>query len=209
MGTLNSRPLYSRVKRVFDVCGAATLLFGCAPFLILVAVCIWLDDGRPIFYTQTRAGHHGDLFRIIKLRTLSTGPKDPARPSDYTTRTGSFLRRWRIDELPQLWNVLRGEMSIIGPRPPLPEDAECYSPRQRLRLEVRPGLTGLAQVNGNNALPWSERINLDIWYVRNRCLRLDLQILLRTPYVLIEGTGVDGSSGRNDPFSSSHSNSHA
>lgn len=194
-----SRPLrpYPLTKRLLDIVGATMLLVGSAPLLGLVALALWMEDGRPILFSQVRAGRHGDPFQILKFRTLETGPKDPTRPSDYTTRVGAVLRRWAIDELPQLWNVLRGEMSLVGPRPPLPRQVEKYTSWERRRLKVRPGLTGWAQIHGRNALPWSDRIELDVWYIQNRSLTLDLRILLRTPAFLFSHTGVSGPNGRN------------
>ena len=198
-------------KRALDLVGASLLLVGLAPALGLVALCIWLDDGRPIFFTQTRAGCQGESFRIAKFRTLTHEPDDPTRPSAYTIRTGDVLRRWALDELPQLWNVLRGEMSLVGPRPTLPEQVEQYGPHERTRLRVPPGITGWAQIHGRNALSWPERIDLDVWYVQNRSLLLDLQILLRTPGILLRGTGVYRPDDTNPSFpsSSSRSDSHA
>ena len=190
-------------KRALDLVGASLLLLGLAPLLGLVALCIWLDDGRPLLFTQARAGCQGEPFRIFKFRTLTHEPDDPTRPSAYTTRIGDVLRRWALDELPQLWNVLRGEMSLVGPRPTLPEQVEQYGPHERTRLRVPPGLTGWAQIHGRNALSWPERIDLDVWYVQNRSFLLDLQILLRTPVVLIRGTGVEGPDEQNPSFSSS------
>ncbi len=194
------------MKRLMDIVGAAGLLLGSSPLLALTALAIWLEDGGPVFFTQMRAGKNGDPFRIVKFRTLETGPKDPTRPSDHATRIGTFLRRWAIDELPQLWNVLCGEMSLVGPRPPLPSQVEKYSSQERRRLKVRPGLTGWAQIHGRNALPWSDRIALDVWYVQNRSLTLDLRILLRTPAVLLSHTGVSGPNGRNPRLRPSDSN---
>jgi len=187
-------------KRALDVVGASLLLAGLAPVLGLVATCIWLDDGRPLLFTQVRAGCQGEPFRIFKFRTLTGAPDDPARPSAYTTRIGGLLRRWALDELPQLWNVLRGEMSLVGPRPTLPEQVDQYGTYERTRLQVPPGITGWAQIHGRNALSWPERIDLDVWYVRNRSLLLDLRILLRTPAVLLRGVGVEGPDGRNPHF---------
>jgi len=197
-------------KRALDVVGASLLLAGLAPVLGLVAACIWLDDGRPLLFTQTRAGCQGEPFRIFKFRTLTHEPDDPARPSAYTTRIGGLLRRWALDELPQLWNVLRGEMSLVGPRPTLPEQVDQYGPYKRTRLQVPPGLTGWAQIHGRNALSWPERIDLDVWYVQNWSLLLDLRILLRTPGILVRGTGVYGPDDTNPSFpSSSRSDPHA
>jgi lipopolysaccharide/colanic/teichoic acid biosynthesis glycosyltransferase len=130
-------------------------------------------------------------------------PDDPSRAAAHATRSGRFLRRWALDEVPQLWNVLRGEMALVGPRPPLIDDLRQYGSRERTRLEVRPGLTGWAQVHGRNALPWQDRIEHDRWYVQNRSLLLDLRILARTPLVLVRGRGVYGDNGRNPSFSAS------
>ena len=203
-----SPPAHSTAKRVLDVVGASVLLVGMAPLFGLIAACIWLDDGRPLFFVQTRAGWQGRPFRVLKFRTLTHEPGDPTRPAAHTTRVGGLLRRWALDELPQLWNVLCGEMSLVGPRPALPEQVDQYGPHERRRLRVRPGLTGWAQIHGRNALSWPERIELDVWYVRNRSLWLDLQILLRTPIVLLRGVGVNGPDGKNPSFPSS-SPSHA
>lgn len=194
---------YSAIKRAFDLVGASLLLGGLSPVLGLVALWIWLDDGRPLLFTQTRVGCGGASFPLVKFRTLTHAPTDPTRPSAHTTRIGGLLRRWALDELPQLWNVLRGEMSLVGPRPTVPRQVEQYGPYERTRLQVPPGITGWAQIHGRNALSWPERIDLDVWYVRNRSLGLDLQILLRTPLVLIRGTGVYGPGGKNSSFSSS------
>ena len=192
---------HSVAKRALDLLGASLLLVGLAPAFGLVALCIWLDDGRPLLFTQTRAGCRGKPFRIIKFRTLTHEPDDPTRPSAHTIRIGGVLRRWALDELPQLWNVLRGEMSLVGPRPTLPEQVERYGPHERTRLQVPPGLTGWAQIHGRNALSWPERIDLDVWYVRNWSLWLDLRILLYTPILLLSGTGVRGEDDRNPAFS--------
>lgn len=198
MPSVNS--LYSVIKRGLDLVGTSLLLVGLAPVFGVVAACIWGDDGGPLLFTQTRAGREGQPFQIYKFRTLRAEPADPTRPSAHTTRLGSFLRRWALDELPQLWNVLRGEMSLVGPRPTLPEQVEHYDSYERTRLEVRPGITGWAQVHGRNALSWPERIELDVWYVRHRSLLLDLRILLYTPVVLLLGTGVEGPEGRNPAY---------
>lgn len=202
---MNSPRPYLVAKRVLDTGGALLLLAVLAPLLCLVSIWIWWDDGRPIFFVQTRVGQHGRPFRLLKFRTLSASPTDPTQASAHTTTSGDALRRWAIDELPQLWNVLKGDMSLVGPRPPLLEDLNQYGPYERIRLEVRPGLTGWAQIHGRNALPWPARIDHDIWYVRNRSLRLDLQILARTPSILFRGQGVYGTDGRNPSFSSSQS----
>jgi len=196
-------------KRALDCVGATALLVLFAPVVIIVMIALWLDDGRPIFFTQMRAGENGVPFRVYKFRTLHTGPKDPSRPADHTTTLGAPLRRWALDELPQLWNVLRGDMTLVGPRPaPLNQVAQ-YGPAERRRLDVPPGLTGWAQIHGRNALSWPQRIAYDRWYVQNRSLLLDFRILLYTPGVLITGTGVYGPQNENPSFSSTPPSSHA
>ena len=194
--------MYPVAKRLLDVLGASLLLLLLSPLLAVVALAIWGIDGRPVLFTQVRAGRGGAPFRLVKFRTLEPGPKDPTRPAAHTTRLGGPLRRWAIDELPQLWNVLRGEMSLVGPRPVPLSQAERYGPRERRRLRVRPGITGWAQVQGRNALSWPERIEHDRWYVRHRSLWIDLRILARTPLILLRGTGVYGPDGRTPSFSS-------
>lgn len=190
----------SAAKRALDLTGAGLLLVALAPVFGLVALCIWLDDGWPLLFWQTRVGYQGTPFRIVKFRTLAREPDDPTQPAAHTTRVGGLLRRWALDELPQLWNVLRGEMSLVGPRPTLPEQVAQYGAHERLRLQVLPGLTGWAQIHGRNALSWPERIDLDVWYVRHRSLGLDLRILLRTPVVLLHGSGVYGADAQNPSF---------
>lgn len=193
--------MYPLAKRLLDVLGATLLCLVLSPLLGGVALAIWAVDGRPILFTQLRAGHNGAPFRIFKFRTLEPGPKDPTRPFAHATRLGAPLRRWAIDELPQLWNVLRGEMSLVGPRPAPLSQVERYGTHERVRLRVRPGLTGWAQIQGRNALPWPERIEHDRWYVRHRSLWIDLRILARTPLVLLRGTGVYGPDDRTPTFS--------
>lgn len=204
----SSPSLHSTVKRALDLVGASLLLVGLAPVIGLVATSIWLTDGRPVLFTQTRIGRDGVPFRLLKFRTLTHEPDDSTQPAAHTTRTGDLLRRWALDELPQLWNVLRGEMSLVGPRPTLPNQVKQYGSHEQRRLQVLPGLTGWAQIHGRNALSWAERIDLDLWYVRHRSLGLDLRILLRTPLVLMRGIGVNGADGTNPTFSPA-SRSHA
>ena len=184
------------MKRTLDllIAGPATLLT--APVIALLCLVIRLESpGSPIF-RQTRAGRNGEPFRIFKLRTMvenaqTMGAGDAVLADDFRlTRSGRWLRRLSLDELPNLWNVLRGEMSIVGPRPTLPSQVEHYTPAQRRRLEVRPGITGWAQVHGRASLTWPERIELDIFYVEHRSLRLDLIILGRTLRTLVAGEGL-------------------
>ena len=167
-----------------------------APVVAALAVAIRLESpGHPI-YRQARVGKGGKQFSIYKLRTMVKGAEFTGaglaiqEGDDRITRIGGFLRRYSLDELPNLWNVLRGEMSIVGPRPTLPIQVEQYSERQRGRLLVKPGITGWAQVNGRASLPWSERIELDLWYVEHRSLALDVQILARTLGMVVTGRGL-------------------
>jgi lipopolysaccharide/colanic/teichoic acid biosynthesis glycosyltransferase len=176
------------------VVGATIGLVVASPALALAALGIKLEDRGPVLYRQRRVGHHGDEFELLKLRTMVVGAERQGagyavdRGDPRITRVGRVLRRLSVDELPQLWNVVRGEMSLVGPRPTLRYQVEQYTPRQRRRLEVKPGLTGWAQVNGRAALPWDERIELDLWYIEHRSTRLDLKILALTPLALFRGT---------------------
>ena len=169
-------------------------LVASSPLLAAAALAIKLEDGGPILYRQTRVGKDGVDFELLKLRTMVVGAERigagfaVAKGDARITRTGRLLRRLSIDELPQLWNVIRGDMSIIGPRPTLRYQVEQYDERQRRRLEVKPGITGWAQIQGRASLPWAERIELDVWYVEHRNWKTDLLILLRTPLALFAGT---------------------
>jgi lipopolysaccharide/colanic/teichoic acid biosynthesis glycosyltransferase len=180
--------------RALDVTGAALGLALASPFLGLAALATKLEDGGPVLYRQRRVGLGGHEFDLLKLRTMIVGAEHQgagwavARGDPRITRVGRVLRRLSLDELPQLWNVLEGHMSLIGPRPTLAYQVERYTPHQRRRLEVRPGLTGWAQIHGRAALSWDERIDLDVWYVENRSAWVDLRILLRTPAALFSGT---------------------
>ncbi len=182
------------MHRTLDVAVGGVGLIVSSPFLAAAVLAIKLEDGGPVFYRQSRVGKDGVDFDLIKLRTMVVGAerlgtgyavdKGDAR----ITRTGRILRRLSIDELPQLWNVVRGDMSIIGPRPTLRYQVEQYDERQRHRLDVKPGITGWAQIHGRASLPWAERIELDLWYVRHRDWKTDLLILLRTPLAVFGGT---------------------
>jgi lipopolysaccharide/colanic/teichoic acid biosynthesis glycosyltransferase len=189
------------VNRALDVAVAGGGLVLASPLLALAALAVKLEDGGPVLFRQTRVGLHGVDFELLKLRTMVVGAEGQGagyavdRGDPRITRVGRLLRRTSVDELPQLWNVLRGEMSIIGPRPTLRYQVERYTPRQRRRLDVRPGLTGWAQVAGRATLPWAERIELDVWYVEHRSPLVDLRILLRTPVALLGGTYKGASGG--------------
>ena len=182
------------MNRALDVVLAAGGLAVTSPLLAAAALAIKLEDGGRVLYRQTRVGKDGVDFELLKLRTMVVGAERKGagwavdRGDARITRAGRVLRRLSLDELPQLWNVVRGDMSLVGPRPTLRYQVETYDERQRRRLDVRPGLTGWAQIHGRAALPWSERIELDVWYVENRSARVELQILLRTPLALFRGT---------------------
>jgi lipopolysaccharide/colanic/teichoic acid biosynthesis glycosyltransferase len=182
---------YELTKRALDVLGASVGLTISAPLLAASALAIRLEDGGAVFFRQERVGLDGRPFEVLKLRTMIVDAHTQGagyavdKGDSRITRVGNLLRRTSLDELPQLWNVLRGEMSLVGPRPTLSYQVEQYTERQRRRLEVRPGLTGWAQVNGRASLSWPERIELDVWYVEHRSLALDLRILLRTAAVLL------------------------
>jgi lipopolysaccharide/colanic/teichoic acid biosynthesis glycosyltransferase len=182
------------VNSVADIAIAGTALVVASPLLGLAALAIKLEDGGPILFRQTRVGRDGLDFDLFKLRTMVVNAENMGAGLAVTegdsriTRTGRILRKLSLDELPQLWNVVRGEMSVIGPRPTLRYQVEQYDEHQRHRLDVRPGITGWAQIHGRATLPWAERIELDVWYVQHRSPLLDLKILARTPLALFSGT---------------------
>ncbi len=198
------------IRRAIDVIVATGVLVVCSPLLAAAIVAIRLESRGGAIYRQRRVGLHGHEFDVLKLRTMVLGAEqigaglavDEGDPR--ITRVGSLLRRTSLDELPNLWNVVRGEMSLIGPRPTVPSQVALYDERQRGRLAIRPGMTGWAQVNGRASLPWSERIELDLYYIEHRSPLLDARILARTVRVLAGGGGVyrgetggwDGSGGR-------------
>jgi lipopolysaccharide/colanic/teichoic acid biosynthesis glycosyltransferase len=183
-------------KRAVDLVlgGVGSLL--CTPLIGLAALLIRRESPGGAIYRQRRVGRDGRPFQIYKLRTMVHGAEFTGagmaiqEGDDRITRVGTFLRRTSLDELPNLWNVLRGEMSIVGPRPTLQSQVDQYSERQRGRLRVKPGITGWAQVNGRAALPWSQRIELDLWYVEHASLGLDLRILARTVRMVLRGDGL-------------------
>ena len=179
------------LKRLIDVLGASTVLLLAAPILAAGAVLVRVTMGRPVVYCQTRTGLRGRLFTLLKLRTMRLASNDAATSDEVPlTAVGRWLRAWSLDELPQLWNVLRGDMSLVGPRPLLPEYLDRYSPEQARRHNVTPGITGLAQVSGRNALAWEDKFILDVWYVDHQSLRLDLWILWRTLVAVVRRDGI-------------------
>jgi len=177
------------VKRVVDVIGAGLgLLVACIPMAV-IAVALRLTMGSPVLFRQVRPGRRGELFTILKFRTMRSGEGTDA---ERLTSLGRWLRATSLDELPELWNVLRGDMSLVGPRPLLVEYLPLYSQRQARRHEVRPGLTGLAQVAGRNLVDWDERFELDVEYVETRSLALDLRIIGRTVAAVLRRDGISG-----------------
>ena len=184
------------MPRIVDILLAAALLVLCSPVLLAAVIAIRLETRGPAFYRQLRVGKDGRPFELWKLRTMVPGAEamgagiyvlegDPR-----ITRVGGFLRRFSIDELPNLFNVLGGDLALVGPRPTIQAQVDRYTDRQRRRLEVKPGITGWAQVNGRTSLPWPERIELDVWYVDHRSALLDLRILLKTVWMLATGHGL-------------------
>ena len=181
------------IKRALDIIVSATALLLLSPVLLVVAIVVRYDLGSPILFRQIRPGLRAAPFRMIKFRTMREATDSDGNAlsdADRLTRIGRLLRATSLDELPELWNVLIGEMSLVGPRPLLMEYLPRYSPEQRRRHEVRPGITGWAQVNGRNALDWPQRLAMDVWYVDNRSLRLDLKILWMTVSKVIARDGI-------------------
>jgi lipopolysaccharide/colanic/teichoic acid biosynthesis glycosyltransferase len=184
------------VSRPLDAAIAALLLLVAAPLLALAALAIRLESRGPVVFRQRRVGRGGEPFDLWKLRTMVSGAEAMGagiyvlESDPRITRAGRLLRRFSLDELPNLVNVLRGEMAIVGPRPTVQEQVDRYTDRQRRRLEVKPGITGWAQVNGRTSLPWPERIELDIWYLEHASLRLDLRILYLSARMAITGHGL-------------------
>jgi len=194
-----TRPLaiiWPVIRRALDIAVSATALTLSAPILALAMIAIRIESKGPAIYRQRRVGLAGEPFDVFKLRTMVDGAEHVGAglaidvDDPRVTRVGALLRRTSLDELPNLVNVLRGEMSLIGPRPTLPAQVAQYDERQRGRLAVRPGITGWAQVNGRASLPWAERIELDLYYIEHRSLALDLRILWRTPGLVLGGSGL-------------------
>jgi lipopolysaccharide/colanic/teichoic acid biosynthesis glycosyltransferase len=184
------------VSRGLDILLASLLLALSSPLLAVAALAIRLESPGAVFYRQRRVGRHGQPFEMWKLRTMVPGAESMGagiyvlEGDPRITRVGRLLRRFSLDELPNLINVLKGDMAMVGPRPTVQEQVDRYTERQRRRLEVKPGITGWAQVNGRTSLPWPDRIELDVWYVEHRSLRLDLRILARTAWMLATGQGL-------------------
>ena len=186
------------LPRAADLAIAGVGLVLVSPLLLAAAIAIKLESRGPVLYRQRRVGRDGRIFELFKLRTMRRGA-DPVgvgtaviADDPRVTRVGAFLRRYSLDELPNLINVLRGEMRIVGPRATLPAQVELYTPRQLRRLDLRPGVTGWAQIHGRAGIPWEERIELDVWYVDHRSPALDARILARTGRLLITGRGLYG-----------------
>lgn len=181
------------LRRVIDLVGSSALVILNLPILLITAFAVWATDQGPIFYRQKRSGLLGHPFELVKFRSMRVNNLPLDRPGEVeqndplVTTLGKWIRRLKVDELPQLFNVMRGDMSLIGPRPTLPEQVERYSPFQRRRLEVLPGMTGWSQVSGGTEISWPERIILDVWYVDHRSLSLDIRIMWRTLGVIIRG----------------------
>jgi lipopolysaccharide/colanic/teichoic acid biosynthesis glycosyltransferase len=186
------------LPRWADVALASLGLVVTSPIVLLASVAVKLDSRGPLLYRQRRVGREGTPFYLYKLRTMHPGADPvgvgtPVLEGDpRVTRVGRILRRFSLDELPNLVNVIRGEMAVVGPRPPLEAQVELYTPHQRRRLQVKPGLTGWAQVNGRAGIPWEQRIEFDVWYVEHRSAGLDLRILARTARLLLTGHGLYG-----------------
>jgi sugar transferase EpsL len=182
------------MKRLFDLTVAFVMLVGLSPFFIVIALLVKMKLGSPIVFKQERPGLKGKRFSLYKFRTMTDEKNEQGQLlPDYfrLTSFGSFLRKYSLDEYPQLWNVIKGDLSLVGPRPLLVEYLPLYTKEQSLRHNVRPGITGWAQVNGRNALSWDEKFKLDIWYVNNQSFFLDIKILLLTAYKVIISDGIN------------------
>lgn len=193
MAVAHSRGAGDAVKRLFDVVVSAVALVVLSPVLVVVALLVRKRLGSPVLFRQIRPGRDGKPFEMVKFRTMLDANDETGTPladADRLTPFGALLRSTSLDELPELWNVLRGDMSLVGPRPLLVDYLRLYSPEQMRRHEVRPGVTGWAQVNGRNALGWAERFELDVWYVDNRGFWLDLKVLFMTVGKLIRRDGI-------------------
>ncbi len=189
------------LKRLIDIIIATIALLSLSPLLLLIGLAIRIDSRGPIFYVDDRVGQYGHSFRIYKFRTMVVGARyqglglEVAQNDTRITLVGHFLRQWSLDELPQLFNVLIGDMSLIGPRPTVQSQVDFYTSEQKRRLIVKPGISGWAQVNGRNTIPWHKRIELDIWYIENWSIWLDFIIFWRTFSVVLKADDVYGPDG--------------
>ena len=194
------------IKALFDRTMSLLVLIILSPVFLIIAVLIKVDTSGPAFFIQMRVGKNGIPFKSIKFRTMIQRATETGlginiqQDDERITRVGKFLRTWSLDELPQIFNVLKGDMSFVGPRPTLSYQVERYTEFQRKRLLVKPGITGWAQVNGRNAISWEQRIKLDVWYVENCSFWLDFKIILKTIKVVIKKEGLYGARGINDDF---------
>lgn len=196
---------YDKVKRAVDVAGSIAGIAITAPVQMMVAALVWLEHGQPVLFRQQRPGVNGTLFELVKFRTMRHPDASHVTDEERLTGLGRFLRATSLDELPTLWNVLRGDMSLVGPRPLLVKYLDLYTPTQARRHEVRPGITGLAQASGRNGLRWEDKFRLDVEYVDNRSLYLDIRILWMTAGMVLKRTGI-GAPGRSTAaeFTGSH-----
>jgi lipopolysaccharide/colanic/teichoic acid biosynthesis glycosyltransferase len=188
------------LRRTVDILVALVAGVLLLPLILVLAVLVRLMLGSPVLFRQVRSGWHGETFAIVKFRSMRAERYEDEPDADRTPWLGRVMRHTSLDELPQLWNILVGHMSLIGPRPTLPEQVARYTERERGRLSVRPGVTGWAQVNGRNSLSWPERIELDLWYIAHRTLRLDLRILGLTALRLVRPAGITGEGGVNPGY---------
>jgi len=196
-----NRRIQLRIKRLFDIIMSLLLILLFAPLMALIALAIKLDDGGPVLYVQNRVGKDGKIFRCYKFRSMVVNAEkiglgfEVTKDDPRITRVGRVLRHWRLDEIPQFFNVLKGDMSLVGPRPVIPSQVAKYTLYQRRRLEMKPGMAGWAFVNGNNAIPWEKRIELDIWYIDHWSLWLDFVILLKAVGVVLRREGLYDAEG--------------
>jgi len=201
---INRKEFQLILKRIFDILASGIASIVLLPIFAIIGIFIKFDSKGPVFFVQERAGKNGKIFRAYKLRTMIQGADkitgtiifDEKNP--YITKVGRFIRRTGFDELVQLVNVLKGDMSLVGPRPTLPYQIERYNNIQKRRLSVRPGITGWALINGRNSLAWDKRIELDLWYIKHWSIWLDIKILISTVYVVIKGEGLYAEKGRQD-----------
>jgi lipopolysaccharide/colanic/teichoic acid biosynthesis glycosyltransferase len=187
------------LKRAFDIVFSACWLIGFAPLLLVVAILVRLKLGSPVLFIQERPGYLGRPFRMVKFRTMTDerGPDGELLPDSVRlTSFGKFLRSTTLDEFPEMWNVLLGDMSVVGPRPLLMRYLTRYSPFQARRMEVKPGVTGWAQVNGRNSLSWDEKFALDVWYVDHRTFWLDMKIVVMTFFKVFARSGINAGEGK-------------